>query len=382
MARSGQLAGIRLMRAGLARMVAGVRTAVGVAAVASALIGIERPLSWWWLIPVLTGVTGWTACYAFTAWTRGLRTWLIGVDLLLACLLCLAVGKLVPAHEIPGTLNWVENLASMAVIAAQLAGRPAVSVPAGLLVAASMVAGSRFAHSADGGFHAGLVLAAQAVLAAMVMAAAMRGERAAVRAFTALEAEQTTAALAAARRQDERARLRVVHNGPLTTLAMALDAGAARLSPVLRQRAAAARRDLLALASPPIASAGVVRLDERLAQVAVWYEQRLKITTALPPCPVPGDVAEAFARATAEALENVVRYAQTGQVHVALRDDESVVQVTVTDRGRGFDPARVSPSGFGLREDMPGWMAAVGGAATVRSQPGAGTMVVLEWRRD
>jgi anti-sigma regulatory factor (Ser/Thr protein kinase) len=288
----------------------------------------------------------------------------------------------VPAHEIPGTLNWVENLASMAVISAQLAGLPAVSVPAGLLVAASMVAGSRFAHSADGGFHAGLVLAAQAVLAAMVMAAAMRGERAAVRAFTALEAEQTTAALAAARRQDERARLRVVHNGPLTTLAMALDAGAARLSPVLRQRAAAARRDLLALASPPIASAGVVRLDERLAQVAVWYEQRLKITTALPPCPVPGDVAEAFARATAEALENVVRYAQTGQVHVALRDDESVVQVTVTDRGRGFDPARVSPSGFGLREDMPGWMAAVGGAATVRSQPGAGTMVVLEWRRD
>jgi hypothetical protein len=27
-------------------------------------------------------------------------------------------------------------------------------------------------------------------------------------------------------------------------------------------------------------------------------------------------------------------------------------------------------------------MAAVGGAATVRSQPGAGTMVALEWRRD
>src|SRR5580658_3551950 len=102
MARSGQLAGIRLMRAGLARMVAGVRTAVAVAAVTSALIGIERPLSWWWLIPVLTGVTGWTAWYAFTAWTRGLRTWLIGVDLLLACLLCLAVRKLVPAQEIPG----------------------------------------------------------------------------------------------------------------------------------------------------------------------------------------------------------------------------------------------------------------------------------------
>jgi signal transduction histidine kinase len=58
------------------------------------------------------------------------------------------------------------------------------------------------------------------------------------------------------------------------------------------------------------------------------------------------------------------------------------VQVTVTDRGRGFDPTRVSPSGFGLREDMPGWMAAVGGAATVQSQPGAGTMVALEWRRD
>jgi signal transduction histidine kinase len=376
------LAGIKLMRGGLARMVAGVRATVAVAAVTAALVGMERPLSWWWLIPVVTGVAGWTAFYAFTAWTRGLRAWLIGVDLLLTCLLCLAVGKLVPAHEIPGTLNWVENLASMAVISAQLAGLAAVSVPAGLLVAASMVAGSRLAHSADGGKQAGLILAAQAVLAAMVMAAAMRGERAAVRAFTALEEEQTAAALGAARREDERTRLRAVHNGPLTTLAMALDADAARLSPVLRQRAVAARRDLLELASPPVTGDGVVRLDERLAQVAVWYEQQLKITTALPPCPVPGDVAEAFARAAAEALENVVRYAKTEQAHVELRDDDSVVQVTVTDRGRGFDPALVSPSGFGLREDMPGRMAAVGGAATVQSQPGAGTMVTLEWPRD
>ena len=60
------------------------------------------------------------------------------------------------------------------------------------------------------------------------MSAGMRGERAAVRAFSALEAEQTAAALSAARREDGRSQLRLVHNGPVTTLTMALQADAQR----------------------------------------------------------------------------------------------------------------------------------------------------------
>jgi histidine kinase/DNA gyrase B/HSP90-like ATPase len=276
----------------------------------------------------------------------------------------------------------VEIIASMAIVAAQLAGMPILSVPAGLLVAASYVIGSRLAHSADGGIPAGLVLGSQAVVAALVMVVGMRAERAAVRAFTNLEQEQAASALGTAQRDEERAQLRLVHSGPLTTLAMALHANAGYLAEVVRQRAAASRQDLLRLSAPTSPIETTARLDERLAQVVMWYQSMLKITSLLPECSVPVDTAEAFARAVAEALENVVRHAQTERAWIELRDHGHAVQVTVTDRGRGFDLGQASAFGFGLREDLSGRMVAVGGIAAVMTSPGAGTVVQLEWCRD
>jgi hypothetical protein len=369
------------MRAGLARMVAGLRSAVALAAVASALVGTQRPLSWWWLAPASMVVVVWTLCYAAVAWTRGLRPWLIGIDVLIAASLCLAIGQLVPAHAVPGTLNWVSTVASMTIVSAQLAGRPWLSVPAGLLVAASIVIGSRAAHSPDGGIPAGLILSAQAVFAALAMQAGMRGEHAAVRAFSTLDREQMAATLEAAQREDERAQQRFVHGGPLTTLAMALHADAARLSPVLRDRAARARRDLLQLAAPPPAGDRTVQLDAHLAQVLHWYTTRLNIGTVLASCQVPAEVAEAFAGAAGEALENVARHAGVKRATVELRDDGYAVEVTVIDQGRGFQPGGGSAGGFGLREEIPGRMAAIGGTASIHSSPGTGTVVRLEWRR-
>jgi len=125
-------------------------------------------------------------------------------------------------------------------------------------------------------------------------------------------------------------------------------------------------------------SAGQARLDERLARVTAWYEV-LEVAADLEPCLVPADVADAFAGAVAEALENVVRYAGTERTAIVLRDENNVVRVTVADEGRGFEPALVS--GFGLREDLEGRMAAARGSSVVRSRPGAGTEVHLEWDR-
>jgi hypothetical protein len=370
------------MRVGLARMVAGLRSVVAIAAVVSALVGAQRPLSWWWLVPAVVVVILWTSFYSAVAWRRGLLPWLIGIDVLVAALLCLAVGKLVPAHAVPGALSWVSTIASMTVVSAQLAGRPLLSVPAGLFVAGGLVIGSRLAHSSDGGIPVGLILLAQTVFAAVVMVAAMRGEQSAVRAFGELESERTAAVLDTARREDERARQREVHGGPLTTLAMALHADARHLSPVLRERAAAARQDLLRLAAPPSASGAVVQLDARLAQVVVWYASRLRISTTLAACSVPYDAAEALAKATGEALENVLRHAGTQQARLDLTADEYAVQVTVTDHGRGFRKGQARAAGFGVREEIPGRMAEVGGTASVDSSPGAGTVVRLTWHRD
>lgn len=372
---------LRLMRPAIARMVAALRAGVGAAAVVSGALAGGEPLSWWILAPALAIVAGWTACYVTVAWTRGLRDWLVGTDLLLTAVLCLAIGHLVPASALAGSTSWVSLIAAMTVVSAQLAGKPRLWLPACLAVAATMVVGSRLARSPDGGLYNGGLMVTQSVLTAIVMVIVLRGERSAVRAFADLEQAQTAAMLAAARRDDERAQLRMVHNGPLTILTMAFHSGDQRPSAMARQRAAEALealRDMTAVTTSP--RGGQVRLDERLAKVTAWYEV-LEVAADLERCLVPADVADAFAGAVAEALENVVRYAGTQRAEVRLRDEDNVVRVTVADEGRGFDPALVSGLGFGLREDLEGRMASARGSSIVHSRPGAGTAVHLEWDR-
>jgi Histidine kinase-like ATPase domain len=374
------LARLRLMRPAIAKMAAALRAGVGVAAVTSGLLAGGKPLSWLILAPTLAVVAGWTALYVRVAWTRGLLDWVVGTDLLLTALLCLAIGHLVPASALAGSTSWVSLTAAMAVVSAQLAGKPALWLPPCLVVAGTMFAGSRLAHSPDGGEYAGGLMVTQSVLTAIVMVIVLRAERSAVRAFADLEQARTEAMLAAARREDERAQLRMVHNGPLTILTMAFHASARQPSAILRQRASESLDTLRHMTTAAGASTGNTWLDERLEKVTAWYEA-LEVTVDLQRCLVPSHIADAFAGAVAEALENVVRYAGTQRAEVLLRDEQEVVRVTVTDQGRGFDPAHVSGLGFGLREDLAGRMAAARGSVAVRSRPGAGTQVHLEWAR-
>lgn len=380
-AEMGHLDRLRLMRPAIARMVAGLRAGVGAAAVVSGALAGGAPLSWWILAPALVLYAGWTAWYVTVAWTRGLRDWLVGTDLLIAAVLCLAIGQLVPASALAGSTSWVSLIAAMTVVSAQLAGKPRLWLPVCLAVAATMVVGSQLAHSPDGGLDTGGLMVTQSVITAIVMVIVLRGERSVVQAFADLEQAQAAAVLAAAHRDDERAQLRMVHNGPLTILTMAFHSGAQRPTAMLRQRAAealAALRDMTVTTAST--SVGEVRLDERLAKVTAWYEV-LEVAADLEPCLVPADVADAFAGAVAEALENVVRYAGTQRATVLLHDEDNVVRVTVADDGRGFEPVLASGFGFGLREDLAGRMAAARGSSVVRSRPGAGTEVHLEWDR-
>jgi hypothetical protein len=96
-------------------MVAALRGGVGVAAVTSGVLAGGPPLSWRVLAPALAVVAGWTACYVVVAWTRGLRDWLVGTDLLLTALCCLEIGRLVPASALAGSTSWVSLTAAMAV---------------------------------------------------------------------------------------------------------------------------------------------------------------------------------------------------------------------------------------------------------------------------
>jgi hypothetical protein len=368
------------MRPAIARMVAVLRGCVGVAAVTSGLLAAGAPLSWWFLAPALVTVTAWTACYVAVAWTRGLQDWLVGLDLLLVALLCLAIGHLVPPSALAGSTSWVSLTAAMAVVSAQLAGKPALWLPPCLLVAGVMMVGSRLAHSPDGGEYAGGLMVTQSVLTAVVMVIVLRFERSAVKSFNDLEEARAAAMLASARRDDERAHLRMVHNGPLTILTMALDGASSGPSVILRQRAAEALDALRCMGDVAGPSPEQARLDDRLAKVAAQYDV-LDVAVDLTTCLVPAQVADAFAGAVAEALQNVVRHAGTPSATILLRDEARVVRVAVADPGRGFDPSLLRGLGFGLREDVAGRMAAVGGSFAVQSQPGTGTEIRLEWAR-
>lgn len=77
-----------------------------------------------------------------------------------------------------------------------------------------------------------------------------------------------------------------------------------------------------------------------------------------------------------EALANVVRHARASRVELSARADAGTFELIVEDNGRGFreTEARAGLGLRGLRERARG----LGGSATIDSQPGRGTRVVLQ----
>ena len=67
----------------------------------------------------------------------------------------------------------------------------------------------------------------------------------------------------------------------------------------------------------------------------------------------------------------MAKYAEATQATIALTNGGGELRFTVTDDGRGFDPA-TSGYGTGL-QGIADRLAAIGGTLNVRSTPGAGT---------
>ncbi|WP_157226487.1 ATP-binding protein [Gordonia soli] len=97
----------------------------------------------------------------------------------------------------------------------------------------------------------------------------------------------------------------------------------------------------------------------------------------------PVDVVAEIIAAAAEALRNSVRHAG-GDVHrrgeVTFERDH--IRVVVADSGSGFDVDALGTGRLGINLSITSRMSRIaGGRSSVRSQPGAGTVVELEWRR-
>jgi two-component system sensor histidine kinase UhpB len=120
-----------------------------------------------------------------------------------------------------------------------------------------------------------------------------------------------------------------------------------------------------------------------LAAAIEWQAADFTRRTAIP-CHVelPGvplqpdpECSTVLFRILQEALTNVARHAGATEVRVGLRRDESFLELSVVDNGRGFSriagPAAASLGLIGMQERA----AALHGSTTVASTPGAGTRV-------
>lgn len=356
-----------------------LRDAVALVGSVAALVGVAPPASLGWVLPAVAVNVGWAALFSFVALTRGLRAWLVTIEVLLTTTLCVLHGHLTAADALPAGAGWVTVLASMTVVVANFAWPLSVAVPAGLVVVAGYLIGAALADLPDRGVVQAAILVVQVGLAGVLMALIRRATGQADRALDGYERVRRAAEVASARRAHEREENRRLHDTVLATLTIVGTGAIDRGSATLRERAIADLAVIDALGRAAQAEADHDRLDQRLREVAAQAPVALEVELSLLPCVVPGEVAEAFAGAAGQALANVARHAgvDVAEVRLGRRDDE--VRVEVIDRGRGFDAGRVPAHRYGLREAIRGRMRAVGGEAGVDSSPGQGTRITLSW---
>jgi len=182
--------------------------------------------------------------------------------------------------------------------------------------------------------------------------------------------------LAAAVRAEEREFANALHDTAATTLLMV---GIGQVRADADWLAAQARRDLDRLGSgnsparPHADVVSLLRADVDAVPLTVEFDAPKELR-------LPYDVARAIAGAAGEALTNVRRHADTTRATMRLRGDSRALRLDIADRGRGFSPAEVPATRYGLRESIHGRMTRIGGAAMLTSAPGEGTVVRLEWR--
>src|SRR5205814_75333 len=178
--------------------------------------------------------------------------------------------------------------------------------------------------------------------------------------------------VSAARRTDERDQQALLHDTVAATLLMV---GLGTVPGPRSWLAEQASRDLLVLHSrtaPQVPSdlADLLSVEVSRSPVRVRHEPPPRVV-------LPAPVAEAIAGCVREALQNIARHAGVDQATLSVVPDP--VRVDIVDTGCGFDADRVSTHRRGVAGSIVARMAAVGGRATVRSAPGAGTVVQLEW---
>jgi signal transduction histidine kinase len=329
--------------------------------------------------------------------------WRDGLDSAASVLLAFGAGWCVPPAVRGDTTNWLYiAMVGQLFVPAWLAP-VASAAPMALISAAAYLAGTAVTPAARAGGSSAAVSAVVLVaIAAAAWCARLLLERGAFSADATLataDREAREQRVALSRTTERREHERLLHDTVLNTLtaigrAGGADAGGAdagqlvgrcRRDAALLQYVLSEPGDPAKVADRPFGGlligieAAAIEMHARGLEVHVGVADRV----CGPVTPVPGQVAVALAYAVREALVNVATHARTGEawVDVSLAGPPAGggVLVTIRDAGVGFDPSTVDPARLGLRRSIAERVADLDGRASVRSQPGGGTVVDLYW---
>lgn len=96
---------------------------------------------------------------------------------------------------------------------------------------------------------------------------------------------------------------------------------------------------------------------------------------------IPSEAAEALTEALIQGLDNVARHAKASRVSLTLTSPTPTsVMIDLVDNGVGFKLLKIPKDRIGVRTSIIKRMESVGGEASIRSVPGSGTTLRLQWQ--
>jgi two-component system nitrate/nitrite sensor histidine kinase NarX len=94
---------------------------------------------------------------------------------------------------------------------------------------------------------------------------------------------------------------------------------------------------------------------------------------------LPAEVQVAIYRICQEALNNVAKHAEASLVEIDLKHENTAIELSIRDDGRGFDPERITTSGHYGLSMMQERAGTVGARLSITSQPGHGAELNIQW---
>ncbi len=325
----------------------------------------------WTTVSVAVVLTAWNAVFVLV----GPRHWVLAVDLALLVALSLTQRWTIDGHSLHDNTNWVLAATSITALAHQWYTTVAVGAGITTVIVLAQLAGGAVAGTWPGNVPIVVWTFGEAALSRALLLLVRSGGRTVDRAVAHGEQARRQAAVAAARRADEREHLALLHDTAASTLFAAGTGAINGDEPWLTERALG---DLAAFTGEDDASDH--DLSRMLGDVA--RTAATPVDLRLSPVTLPAGPAAAICRSVREALANVARHAGTGTATLTVTRFDGLVRVDVVDHGVGFDTGRVSPHARGISLSIVERMRRVGGLATVTSAAGEGTRVRLEWPRD